>query len=1035
LPISILHISDAHFKHSNNSVFQKQSKFCDAVKNELDGISHLFILFTGDIANSGKSDEYDQAKIFIDMLTSMIKEYKTDLIIEIIFTAGNHDCDFSENQDIRNMIIDNIIKDSSSVTPTLIKKCVDIQQNYFKFISEFESTDKINEKVSNDLFRRFEYSINGIKIAFNSYNLAWSSKQKETQAELVYPTSFIDKESISNENYDLTIAMFHHPLHWIKHTSLRNFVEMINDTSNIVLTGHEHTHSASKRSKIDGAEHTEYIEAGSLQDLKDENESSFNFIMIDFEHKAHTITEFSWEGAMYIKKTDNSCDLPFTKKSQFRFKDHHKRSLNTMGIKVTHSGKKDEVFLEDLYVYPDLESVEGSSKKLSIFSEISSEKLTILANIKHTVIYGSDTSGKTALLQMLTMKYKNDGLLPIIINGRDIQKDDFELTKIKKLIQKQFKKQYEIGTTTIDVFDQTNKDDKILLIDDFDELCLNSDYKALFIQNLIQLNYQNILVFTHESLKIEATTESQLSKTLNKFMHFQLKEFGHILREKIIHNWVVLGNETTMEKKETHKITKHKASMITKTIGYNIVPAYPLYILTLLQAMESNETNILSKSTYGHYYYFLIMKYLNSEGNMTPNDLNTILTFTSDFAFKIFTNKDSVFTMGDFEKFNSDYIAKKKFTPSFSLTKKLIKSNIIIPFEDDFKFSYNYIYYYFVAMHFADNIDNPKVYEILEKMCKMLYVTEFANILMFIIHLTKKETIIDTILDEAKKIFSDIKQFTFELGELKNINASIKEETILKLKNHSTEEIRAMELEHNEQRDKTAKEQLANNDYHADADYDSTVKELNMFGKVNVALKMIDMLGEITKNYTGSLEGDIKINLIKETYIIGLKTIKALVGFFEENHEQITNELKTIIVKNGAMTQDNINISVSNMIFSISRIITTGAIRRVAKAVGSKDLKEIYEELLSVNKDNLAIQLITHAIKLDINQNVKIDEIEALHKKLKHESNKLTDSTLQSLVLEYIYMYDIDFSKKQSICKKLDIETSSSRSKMISVAK
>lgn len=72
---------------------------------------------------------------------------------------------------------------------------------------------------------------------------------------------------------------------------------------------------------------------------------------------------------------------------------------------------------------------------------------------------------------------------------------------------------------------------------------------------------------------------------------------------------------------------------------------------------------------------------------------------------------------------------------------------------------------------------------------------------------------------------------------------------------------------------------------------------------------------------------------------------------------------------------------------------------------------------------------------LDISPNIKIDDIEMLHKKLKKENNKLTDSTLQNLVLEHLYMYDIEFNKKQSICQKLDIDTSSSKSKMVSKAK
>ena len=109
--ISILQLSDIHFKNKNNSVLNKTDKIFDAIKNEIDDSKYLFIIFTGDIAFSGRKNEYKEAKSFITELKTLIQDYNSELLIEFIFTPGNHDCDFSKKADVRNLIIDTIVQD------------------------------------------------------------------------------------------------------------------------------------------------------------------------------------------------------------------------------------------------------------------------------------------------------------------------------------------------------------------------------------------------------------------------------------------------------------------------------------------------------------------------------------------------------------------------------------------------------------------------------------------------------------------------------------------------------------------------------------------------------------------------------------------------------------------------------------------------------------------------------------------------------------------------------------------------------------
>ncbi len=835
----------------------------------------------------------------------------------------------------------------------------------------------------------------------------------------------VNKDLISNENYNITISLFHHPLHWLQHQNIRSFKELINSTSNIVMTGHEHTHSVTKEAKIDRKDHIEYLEAGVLQDSKDMNCSSFNLLNIDLEDNKQDISEFSWNTNVYAKKhTYCNIALPFSKKSIYPLKDTYKKQLNVLGLKVTHP-TKDNITLEDIFVYPDLQVISSDTKNKNIFLEENSKKFKSITEIGYSIIYGAETSGKTSLSRILQLKYKRDGLIPIIIQGKEIKSNDSNSSKIKALIKRTFKKQYDCD---ISIFEQIDKNQVLIFIDDFQEAKLNNEYKAKFIKTLTELNYNNILLFAHESLQLEATTEGELAKSLLKFNHYKLLEFGHKLREEIIQKWILLGQETTLDRKELIFKTREKATSINRTIGYNIVPSYPIYLLTLLQAMETNETNSLSKSSYGYYYEFLIMKYLNANSPMEPKDINTIFTYTSTLAFECLTQKQYTFSLSELEEFDKEYRSRKKFSPSFDIVTKLVQSNILSEHENEYRFSHDYIYYFFVAQYLSDNISKDKIKYIIKQMCKRLYRIEFANIIMFLIHHSPQDFILESIIEEAKNVFQEISEFTFSPEELTKINSSIKNEK-LKLENRTLEESRSLELE---EKDKNDKIKSLNHTIDRDeADYNEEIQELNQFATLNLAFKMIEILGEITKNYSGSLDGDIKYELINETYSIGLRSLKSLVEFFENNHELLVEEIKEVITKKQYITDDKIHETIANMIFAMVSSISTGIVKKIAKSIGSKDLTEIYKEILSKNEGNVAIELINHGIALDFQGGLNVTKIEKIHKLLKEENNRLTDSVLKKMVLEHIYMFDIDFAKKQSICAKLDIDNDNSKKEMI----
>ena len=58
MKIGILHLTDAHISSKNDFICSKTSKIVAAIKNVFEECEKIYIAFTGDIAKTGKKEEY-----------------------------------------------------------------------------------------------------------------------------------------------------------------------------------------------------------------------------------------------------------------------------------------------------------------------------------------------------------------------------------------------------------------------------------------------------------------------------------------------------------------------------------------------------------------------------------------------------------------------------------------------------------------------------------------------------------------------------------------------------------------------------------------------------------------------------------------------------------------------------------------------------------------------------------------------------------------------------------------------------------------
>jgi len=1020
LQISILHLSDFHFKETNNSFFQKVDKLILSISNKLHTSKYLFIVITGDLAYSGKRSEYEEVEKALKSIENSIEKKVEGLKIKFIFSPGNHDCDFSGENTIRNILIDNINKNPSICNEEIVNELTAVQSEYFNFIKKYESYSNINKKISNNLITKYEYTIDiDYKISFNCYNTSWMSSLNENQSKLIFPLNCIEKENISFEENNLTISIFHHPYHWLESNNIRQFKELLTDSSDYILTGHEHTPSAKKETDIFNKKNVINLEAGTLQDSYNKDESKFNLIQIDTKEEKNNLIVFKWTGNDYDeienKHIKKSCNIG----TKFTFNREHYDKINALGIRVNHHSKENLV-LNDLFIYPDLKVIKSYNETKLSFKRINSESIIKKDILGLNIIYGADNSGKTKLGHVYQSQFRNLGFIPILISS-SLFKSNINPKKINKIVNKAFKKQYTADDNMLKHFERFNNTDKILIIEDFHRVNGNNEFKANIIDILLKSSYKNIIIFSNDSLKIEATTETTLSEKLETFTHYEIETFGAQLREKLVRKWIILGQKHNITEKELQKIKRDKAKRITHTIGWNIVPSYPLYLLTLLQAMQINDKSIDNKSSYGYYYHFLINQYLtNSNIELETQDFNTIYRYCSELSYNMFITMNHEYTYEELDKFDAEYKTNKDFFPHFNILNLLIDSKILIKDDEKFKISHKYIYYYFVAYFFSKNIDDSKITSIIEKMTKRLYRTEFSNILMFILHLSPEKEIINMLKKEAEKMFEEFEEFKYSNDELTVINNCIKKDTHHRLEKRTIEESRQLEITKEEKENE--RKAIIYYDDTKEAHYDEEIQNLDFFKRLNLAFKIIEILGEIIKNYSGSLDGPIKEDLIRLVYKVGLRSIKTFINVFEEQHEQIVIEIERIIRKKNLVTEDKIIEAIYSSIFAIASNISTDIIKKISKAVGSKDLLHIFDRI-NDKTDNISYEILKHGVSLEFSGYLKDDKIIKMHENFKKSKNLLADSTLKSLVLDHIYMFETSHAKKASLCKKLDISS------------
>lgn len=293
--IALLQLSDIHFGSANNPVADRALKIKDAVHGKALGADACFIAVSGDVANSGDPDEYSVARAFFSELRSALL-LSGFTRVDFIAIPGNHDCNLRKQNETRTFLLDaldNYLSKPVDLDGSNFASLIEVQGDFFKFEAELCGHDALAPE--DRLHYQRIFTVDGKTFVFHCFNTAWLSRKHEVAARLFLPPEVLVDATAPDAV--LSVALFHHPYNWLSPDNFRTLKLYVERQSDIVLTGHEHVGSQSRRI-LGSGEELQYFEAPALYD-QETSSSGFQMALFDLEEKQQAISQFQWNGERY----------------------------------------------------------------------------------------------------------------------------------------------------------------------------------------------------------------------------------------------------------------------------------------------------------------------------------------------------------------------------------------------------------------------------------------------------------------------------------------------------------------------------------------------------------------------------------------------------------------------------------------------------------------------------------------------------------------------------------------------------------------
>ncbi|WP_109127152.1 metallophosphoesterase [Dyella sp. C11] len=1010
----IIFLSDIHIAAASDQILAHHKEIVDASFSDYsDGVTDCHLIITGDIAQSGKKQEYELAKVFIENICTHVVN-RVGKRPGIVLCPGNHDCDFSSDQAVRTMIIDNMDY-RAEVKLGLSDALAEPLKAYFEFVDDVASPVHGPGRWTSD------YRFSGdICINYTALNVALTSGLPERQGKLLF--SLAADAGPSAAESALSIYLLHQPLNWLAADCAREVGDLISTRADIALFGHEHRDRGFVVAGLYDESKVINFNADVLHDRKGKLPSAFRTVLIQKGGKIKS-SRYVWQAPSYLKdeaKSDGAwrdCLNQESRRSVLSFKKDFVAWIDDIGATYAHR-RKERLTLSDIFVWPNLriKTRDKSAQSLLIDAEElnASKFFDVVAPYGVVTITGDEQYGKTTLAKRWLAKLKSIGFFPIYITCSDIKslKGPYIDQRIKEIVKAQY------ACISSDAFDQLESRQRVVIIDDFDDLTFNSEGKAELLK-LLKEHFGTVILLVSNTPGVELWLENILSEAkFSKQSSFELLQMNFQARMQLIEKWLHIGNEYSQEKEDIESTATRLGRLVSDALGRNLVPSVPLFVLIILQRAESESEleTVIKNGSHGFLYEALITRAI---GEKVPSfTVDTAQTYLTSYAKKIYSAGLDGLSLHDAESFHRDHCDFFEISYSFERTKAELcnagiwreKSGVIV-------FAYPYLYFYFVARFLANLASPAQRMGVVESLIATIHTETSANILLFLAHLGRDEEVLDRLLGHAATVMGDAVPFDayaavsifqeFQEGKVREIYYETSREQALKIAHDADCESDPVVM--------------------VSSGAISTVRDVQEYAtEINRSFRTLQVLGQILRNHAGSIEKSKKREIALACTNLGLRTLGSMLTLFKDvAPEIIQSRVESIISteKDKLLWRQKVDEQLKSMSGILSELVTNvavGTFVRIAGAIGSEELAPTLEHILYAD-DNRTKKIVGLSVKLEHFATFPRDEVMNFVPKKSTVKDVLAVALVRSFVVRRFYMFPDAAELKREVCSALNI--------------
>ena len=656
-------------------------------------------------------------------------------------------------------------------------------------------------------------------------------------------------------------------------------------------------------------------------------------------------------------------------------KTEYKDFINVTSFNISEYNIK----LSEIYQEPKINKIDNNStmKSLKINDDFFDERN------KCVFFVGSVLSGKTSLLYNFINNSEFYNILPIYINSKKYYKTVQHEYEISNLFNEQYIGSFEF---------YKSKHNKVALIDNYDEVT-NRNFiewiNSFFDYVIIAIDYEKY------------TSYCQNDDLFKNYITYFIEPFNRAKTFSLIEQWATIKYNNDMNKIQQYSdILENKINDII--LSRHVFPMYPFYILSVMQALETNSN--LEFTSYGDCYQALLLYNLYQKEISKEDISDSAMNFLTYIAYNMYksTHKtlDNSIPLITYEEIKSNYI--NEFNIKDSIINRIENEHYkILNFDNNMvRFQFEYIYFFLSSKGIAQNYNINE----LKLLLNSLPNSNSAYILTFLTHHIKDYEIIKEVLSNLKELYKDENAFLLNTDETQFLR-SILSLIPTKIKNNSN--IKENRIKKREQADKNELEEDIN------SKLDNDVEAFEQQKITEKSLQLIKITGQILKNWGGSYKKDVVRELLQEIELLSFRVLSFLIKML--NSEETINMFLSI--KNN----DNEN---NSKIEKLIHIMCLDLILRMLSytfySISTEKIIQSQKDI-SQNINAPAFDFLLLLTRLTY-ENIDIEHIKNLKKKYHNTHNLFAQKTLFLIVQSYLDTHEVNFNQRQALTDMFNME-------------